>query len=92
MCLEKIIGVEGKTPFTSWKGDSNQSSCSGYSNLHHELLQTPSRALFRNREPNKKVLVGAKKGTEENSLGKMGHTLSSKKRRRYGFQGSSQFQ
>jgi len=31
--------------------------------------------------PNKKVLVGTERRTEESSLGEIGHTLSSKKRK-----------
>ena len=59
--MEKIVGLEGETPITSWKGDLNKSSRSSYSNLYYELFQTSLRALLRNRELDKKILVGSER-------------------------------
>ena len=56
--MEKIARLEGETPIISWKGDLNKSNRSSYSNLHYELFQTSLGALLRNRELDKKIMVG----------------------------------
>ena len=59
--MEKIARLERETPIISWKGDLNKSNHSSYSNLHYELFQTSLGALLRNRELDKKIMVGSER-------------------------------
>ena len=85
--MGQVARLEGTTSLSSKAGGVVKGGSAGYSNLHHELLQTPHHPVQRHRAANLEVLVGPSREPKENTLVKMEHALPPKGTWWYGVQG-----